>query len=283
MLARSARSLLARSSRFRSPPSALRSLRSFSALLRLPWLLSARPPCRRSASVSQFRSLRSFISTFHSENKSGIFEKKERSRRTHIFPENGIFGFCSASATQKHNSQKSTLHNTQLWCIFYPSAFGYGKCPITCVMYKPLRLWLRGSTFLLRRSAQSTAFAGVRLFSAWSLRPPAFPGVRPPLQRSARPPLQAFDLRFSRLRPTAFAGVRPPTGSATGRLTAPPPPPSAGSLWSALPPSAPWVVFCLRSAPTMSEKKIAKGFAFHNFFSDKTPLFQQIVLFLRCK
>ena len=39
-------------------------------------------------------------------------------------------------------------------------------------MYKPLRLWLRGSTFLLRRSDQSTAFAGVRLFSAWSLRPP---------------------------------------------------------------------------------------------------------------
>ena len=150
----------------RSPPSAFRSLRSFSALLRLPWLLSARPPCRRSTSVSQFRSLRSFVSPFHSENKSGIFEKKERSRRTHIFHENGIFGFCSASAPQKHNSQKSTLHNTQLCDIFYPSAFGYGKCHITCVMYKPLRLWLRGSTFLLRRSDQSTAFAGVRLFSA---------------------------------------------------------------------------------------------------------------------
>ena len=150
----------------RSPPSAFRSLRSFSALLRLPWLLSARPPCRRSTSVSQFRSLRSFVSPFHSENTSGIFEKKERSRRTHIFHENGIFGFCSASAPQKHNSQKSTLHNTQLCDIFYPSAFGYGKCHITCVMYKPLRLWLRGSTFLLRRSDQSTAFAGVRLFSA---------------------------------------------------------------------------------------------------------------------
>lgn len=141
-------------------------------------------------------------SPFHSE-KSGIFEKKERSRRTHIFHENGIFGFCSASAPQKHNSQKSTLHNTQLCDIFYPSAFGYGKCLITCVMYKPLRLWLRGSTFLLGRSDQSTAFAGVRLFSAWSLRPPAFAGVRPPLQRSARPPLQAFVLRFP-------ASARPP-------------------------------------------------------------------------
>lgn len=58
-------------------------------------------------------------------------------------------------------------------------------------------------------------------------------------------------------------------GSAAGRLTAPPPPPSAGSLCSALLRSAPWVVFCLRSAPTMLKKKIAKGFAFHNFFSNK--------------
>ena len=95
---------------------------------------------------SQLNSLRSFVLRF-TPKKSGIFEKKERSPRTHIFPENGIFGFCSASATQKHNSQKSTLHNTQLCDIFYPSAFGYGKCHITCVMYKPLRLWLRGSTF----------------------------------------------------------------------------------------------------------------------------------------
>ena len=107
-----------------------------------------------------------------------------------------------------------------------------------------------------------------RATSAPTLRPTAFAGVRSPL---------------SRLRPTAFAGVRPPTGSASGRLTAPPPPPLAGSLWSALPPSAPWVVFCLRSAPTMLKKKIAKGFAFHNFFSNKTPHSQQIVLFLRCE
>lgn len=125
------------------------------------------PPARLGACDlrSQLSSLRSFVLRF-TPKKSGIFEKKERSRRTHIFPENGIFGFCSASAPQKHNSQKSTLHNTQLCDIFYPSAFGYGKCHITCVMYKPLRLWLRGSTFLLGRSDQSTAFAGVRLFSA---------------------------------------------------------------------------------------------------------------------
>ena len=107
-----------------------------------------------------------------------------------------------------------------------------------------------------------------RATSAPTLRPPAFPGVRSPL---------------SRLRPTAFAGVRPSAGSASGRLTAPPPPPLAGSLCSALLRSAPWVVFCLRSAPTMLKKKIAKGFAFHNFFSNKTPLFQQFILILRCK
>lgn len=107
-----------------------------------------------------------------------------------------------------------------------------------------------------------------RATSAPTLRPTAFTGVRSPL---------------SRLRPPAFAGVRPAAGSASGRLTAPPPPPLAGSLWSALPPSAPWVVFCLRSAPTMLKKKIAKGFAFHNFFSNKTPLFQQFILILRCK
>lgn len=107
-----------------------------------------------------------------------------------------------------------------------------------------------------------------RATSAPQLRPPAFPGVRPPLYR---------------LRPPAFAGVRPAAGSAAGRLTAPPPPPLAGSLWSALPPSAPWVVFCLRSAPTMLKKKIAKGFAFHNFFSNKTPLIKQFILILRCK
>ena len=46
-------------------------------------------------------------------------------------------------------------------------------------MYKP-SAFATGSICLLGRSDQSTAFAGVRLFSAWSLRPTAF---------------QAFDLR----------------------------------------------------------------------------------------
>ena len=35
---------------------------------------------------SQFRSLRSFVSPFHSEKKSGIFEKKERSGERTFFP-----------------------------------------------------------------------------------------------------------------------------------------------------------------------------------------------------
>lgn len=38
-------------------------------------------------------------------------------------------------------------------------------------MYKP-SAFATGSICLLGRSDQSTAFAGVRLFSAWSLRPP---------------------------------------------------------------------------------------------------------------
>lgn len=55
-----------------------------------------------------------------------------------------------------------------------------------------------GKYFFCKSSAQPTAFAGVRLFSAWSLRPPAFAGVRPPLQRSARPP---FGRSFSAFPP----------------------------------------------------------------------------------
>ena len=43
-------------------------------------LAGVRPP------FSQFRSLRSFVSPFHSENKSGIFEKKERSGERTFFP-----------------------------------------------------------------------------------------------------------------------------------------------------------------------------------------------------
>lgn len=71
------------------------------------------------------------------------------------------------------------------------------------------------SICLIGRSDQSTAFAGVRLFSAWSLRPPELcscdlrsnaPTAR--LSRrsfsafpvSARPPFRAFDLRRGRRR-----------------------------------------------------------------------------------
>ena len=108
-----------------------------------------------------------------------------------------MFGFCSASAPQKQDLQKSTLHNTQLWCIFYPSAFGYGKCPITCVMYKPLRLWLRGSTFLqkLRPIARLCRRSLVLRLVAPTARALL---VRPPLQRSGRPP---FGRSFSAFPP----------------------------------------------------------------------------------
>lgn len=96
----------------RSPPSAFRSLRSFSAAA-LPALAPLRPPALgRATSVSQFRSLRSFVLRF-TPKKSGIFEKKERSRRTHIFPENGMFGFFSVSTTKKHES-KQILYITSL-------------------------------------------------------------------------------------------------------------------------------------------------------------------------
>lgn len=97
----------------RSPPSAFRSLRSVSAAA-LPALALLRPTALQAFDLrSQFRSLRSFVSPFHSEKISGIFEKKERSRRTHIFPENVMFGFCSASATQKHEI-KQILYITSL-------------------------------------------------------------------------------------------------------------------------------------------------------------------------
>lgn len=92
-------------------------------------------------------------------------------------------------------------------------------------MYKP-SAFASGSICLLGRSDQSTAFAGVRLFSAWSLRPPAFPGVRPPLQRSDRPPFQAFGLRFPvSARPpyrrstsdgVGFGAINRPSASAFG-------------------------------------------------------------------
>lgn len=70
----------------RSPPSAFRSLRSFSAAA-LPALALLRPTALQAFDLrSQFRSLRSFVSPFHSEKVSGIFEKKERSGERTFFP-----------------------------------------------------------------------------------------------------------------------------------------------------------------------------------------------------
>lgn len=70
----------------RSPPSAFRSLRSVSAAA-LPALALLRPTALQAFDLrSQFRSLRSFVSPFHSEKVSGIFEKKERSGERTFFP-----------------------------------------------------------------------------------------------------------------------------------------------------------------------------------------------------
>lgn len=109
-----------------------------------------------------------------------------------------------------------------------------------------------------------------------------------PLGRYDRPPFQACDLRSyattARLSRRSFSAfpvyARPPCRRSTsdgvgfGANDRPSASAFGRSLWSALPPSAPWVVFCLRFAPTMSEKKIAKGFAFHNFFLRQNTTFQ---------
>ena len=95
----------------RSPPSAFRSLRSFSAAA-LPALAPLRPtafPGVRPPLRSSARSARSFLR--FTPKKSGIFEKKERSGRTHIFPENVIFGFFSAYATKKHEIKQKLYIN----------------------------------------------------------------------------------------------------------------------------------------------------------------------------
>ena len=92
-------------------------------------------------------------------------------------------------------------------------------------MYKP-SAFATGSICLLGRSDQSTAFAGVRLFSAWSLRPPAFAGVRPPLLRSDRPP---FGRSFSAFPPPPDRLCRRSTcgGVGCGAINRP----SASRLW----------------------------------------------------
>ena len=158
--------------------------------------------CRRSTSVSQFRSLRSFVLRFTPKIKAVFSRKKSvRGERT-FFPKMAYLVFVPPPLHKNKICKKSTLHNTQLWCIFYPSAFGYGKCPITCVMYKPLRLWLRGSTFLQKLRPIDRLCR--RSLVLRLVAPPARALlVRPPLQRSARPPLQAFVLRFP-------ASARPP-------------------------------------------------------------------------
>ena len=150
-------------------------------------------------------------------------------------------------------------------------------------MYKPLRLWLRGSTFLLRRSDQSTAFAGVRLFSAWSLRPPELCSCdlrsNAPPDRLCRRSFSAFPSPPDRLcRRSTSDGVG---GVAMNR-------PTASRLWQGrfgrlcLPPLLGW---CSVSAPLRpcQKRKLQKALPFTIFFPTKTPPIQQFILILRCE
>lgn len=70
----------------RSPPSAFRSLRSFSAAA-LPALATLRPPAFAGVRPPLAVTLAPLVrSPFHSEKESGIFEKKERSGERTFFP-----------------------------------------------------------------------------------------------------------------------------------------------------------------------------------------------------
>lgn len=94
-LAPLARPWLGRLAFARLPPLSARSARSRHCSACLGYappdrLAGVRPPFRCSA-----RSARSFSALLR--KNSGIFEKKERSRRTHIFPENEMFGFSPLS------------------------------------------------------------------------------------------------------------------------------------------------------------------------------------------
>ena len=84
------------------------------------------------------------------------------------------------------------------------------------------------SICLIGRSDQSTAFAGVRLFSAWSLRPPAFQACD---LRSYAPTARPFGRSFSAFPPpparlcrrATYGGVgcgaiNRPSASAFGRV-----------------------------------------------------------------
>ena len=97
----------------RSPPSAFRSLRSFSAAalpalapLRPPAFPGVRPPLRSSA-----RYARSFSVSLRKGKR--YFREKRAFRGTHIFPENGMSGFFSVSTPKKHES-KQILYITSL-------------------------------------------------------------------------------------------------------------------------------------------------------------------------
>ena len=97
----------------RSPPSAFRSLRSFSAAA-LPALATLRPTALQAFDLRFAVPLAPLVRFSVSLRKQKrYFREKRAFRGTHIFPENGIFGFFSVSTPKKHES-KQILYITSL-------------------------------------------------------------------------------------------------------------------------------------------------------------------------
>lgn len=112
-----ARSPLARSSRSaRLPPPFARSARSRQRLC-LPWLRYARPPwgVRPPLAVTLAPLVRFSVSL---RKEKRYFREKRAFGGTHIFPENGMFGFFSVSTPKKHES-KQILYITRSYVTFF--------------------------------------------------------------------------------------------------------------------------------------------------------------------
>lgn len=78
---------------------------------------------------TQFRSLRSFVSPFYSENKSGIFEKKERSGERPFFPKMAYLVFVPPTL-HKNKICKKVLYITRSYGSFLiPPPLATGNAP----------------------------------------------------------------------------------------------------------------------------------------------------------
>ena len=78
---------------------------------------------------SQFRSLRSFVSPFHSEKISGIFEKKERSGERTFFTKMAYLVFVPPPL-HKNKICKKVLYITRSYGAFFiPPPLATGNAP----------------------------------------------------------------------------------------------------------------------------------------------------------